>query len=455
MKEYDDMVAAINKGLSENEHDLMVRQIRTHRLSEAEQDIIDEIQREKIKKKGIISVIPSNFSSGEFNFDRLMNQRARNPLQINKTAKFIAKGSFGVIFQTPGGVIKILEPDTNIDVIRSKANKIADITGDERQRVEAIRITKNDVPFNVLKEYKSLNSDFSFMRNNQPIPALSMPYLGVDLFTYIEKRPFALPEELYLDQCHKLLQQTYRLFRSGYSHGDIHSENIVFDGTEITIIDFDIFGTFKEVARTYEHYIRIWKPSMNISVTYENAIRSWTPPEFLILFNKLSNQSDTSKSKIAIAKDYITKLYKRSQTYFSSSGITLSSLRTLINESNTENLEYMSQHNISMIDVIPYVDNFGLGMALLELFDTLYYRTANPKLIKTRELLEKITQFKISERMPPDVAFAEMDKIHSISRGQRRFIGKTRLTYKNRPQGGTKRNTRRNKKNKQTRRRHK
>jgi hypothetical protein len=149
--------------------------------------------------------------------------------------------------------------------------------------------------------------------------------------------------------------------------------------------------------------------------------------------------------------DYITKLYERSQTYFISSGITLSSLRTLINKSNTENLEYMSQHNISMIDVIPYFDNFGLGMALLELFDTLYPGTANQKLIKTRELLKKITQFKISERMPPDVAFAEMDEILKMS-GGRRFIGKTRLTYKNRPQGGAKRNTHRNK---QTRRRHK
>jgi len=173
---------------------------------------------------------------------------------------------------------------------------------------------------------------------------------------------------------------------------------------------------------------------------------------------KLHNESDTPQSKKAIMTDYITKLYERSQAYFISSGITLSSLRTLINKSNTENLEYMSQHNISMIDVIPYFDNFGLGMALLELFDTLYPGTANPKLIKTRELLKKITQFKISERIRPDVAFVEMDEILKMS-GGRRFIGKTRLTYKNKPHGGAKRSTRRNRRNtrksKQTRRRHK
>jgi hypothetical protein len=85
-----------------------------------------------------------------------------------------------------------------------------------------------------------------------------------------------------------------------------------------------------------------------------------------------------------------------------------------------------------MIDVIPYLDNFGLGMALLEVLDTLYPETAHPKLIKTRELLEKITHFEISKRMKPDDAFAEMDEIHKMSGGRRRSTGKTRRTRKTR-----------------------
>jgi serine/threonine protein kinase len=389
-------------------------------------------------KQGFIPTIPNlSIALPQSNFDTFISTRPPN-----NTKKFIAEGSFGVIYQNSshsGEVIKILGPDTKIEVEKAKANTIADITGDEKQRVKIIQITKNDVPSNALIEYRKLNSKQSFMKNNQPIPALLMPYLGVDLFTYLNNRPFALPEELYLDQCHKLLDQTSKLYKKGYSHGDLRSENIVFDGTEMTIIDFDIFGTFKEVAETY------------VNVIHKDAVRSWTPPECLILYNKRHESSDKGRK---IANDYINKLYERSQVYFSSSGKNLNRLKTLITDSNEANMRDMSMgYEISMIDVIPYLDNFGLGMALLEVLAILYPETTNEKLIKTRELLEKITQFEISKRITPDVAFAEMDNIHQMSGGRRRFIGKTRRICKNRPQGGTKHSSRRN--NKQTRRRHK
>jgi hypothetical protein len=335
--------------------------------------------------------------------------KRRNRKKMNETPKYIDMGSYGVIYKDPSHpekVIKILSPGTNINAEIEKAQRMADLTGDDRQRVEKIQITKNDVPSNALTEYQHLNSMHSFMKNNQPIPALSMPYLGVDLFTYLDKRPFSLPEELFINQCHKLLRQTSILYRDGQSHGDLRSENIVFDGREMTIIDFDLFGTFEEVAKVYESGI------------HKNIAQPWSPPEFLILLGKVDEPND-----------YLDRLRERNRDYFSSIGI---DLKQRVLESNVKNMEYMAEHNMSMEHVIPYLDNFGLGMALLEVLAALYPKPTTPKLIRTRDLLEKITHFKISKRMKPDDAFAEMDKIHKMSGGRRRSTGKTRRTRKTR-----------------------
>jgi serine/threonine protein kinase len=257
------------------------------------------------------------------------------------------------------------------------------------------------------------------MKPNQRIPALLMPYLGADLVTYLNKRPFALSEELFIEQCHKLLGQTSRLYGRKVSHGDLRSENILFDGDEMTIIDFDLFGNFQEVAKKY------------VTSIHKNTVKSWTPPECLILYSRLKPDMDHGHG-LWVKNNYINKLYKRSQAYFLSISIDLEKLRKLVKESNDENMTHMAEHNVSMIDVIPYLDNFGLGMALLEVLATLYPTPATPKLIKTRKLLEKITHFEISKRMKPDDAFAEMDEIHKMSGGRRRSTGKTRRTRKTR-----------------------
>lgn len=353
-------------------------------------------------------------------FSEYIKEKVNKERKNNKTPKFIAKGSYGVIYKNsshPDKVIKILSPDANIAAELEKAEQIVRLTGDNRQRIQKIEITKNDIPSNALIEYQYLNNLHSFMKNGQHIPALLMPYLGIDLFTYLDDTSlFPLSEELYINQCHKLLRQTYILYENGLSHGDLRSENIVFDGTEMTIIDFDIFGTFETVAKAYEKGI------------HKNVVPSWAPPEFLILCNKVDKTSG-----------YVHVLYKRNESYFSYSGKDLTQLEINVQKSNVENKEYMAEHKMSMIDVIPYLDNFGLGMALLEVLATLYPETTHPKLIKTRQLLEKITHFKISERMKPDDAFREMDKIHKMSGGRRRSTGKTRRTRKTRPRRTLKR----------------
>ena len=94
----------------------------------------------------------------------------------------------------------------------------------------------------------------------------------------------------------------------------------------------------------------------------------------------------------------------------------------------------LKDHKMAMIDVIPYFDNFGLGIALLEVLATLYPKTDNPTLIKIRCLLEKITHFEISERITPDIAFEEMGKIYKnkLQGGAKCFTRKNqRKTYKN------------------------
>jgi serine/threonine protein kinase len=312
----------------------------------------------------------------------------------NKDKKhFISMGSYGVIYNNPSNpkeVIKILKPDTNINEEVRKAEKMVQLTGDNRQRIQKIRITKNDVPYNALKKYRNFNSLNSFMKND--IPALVMPHLGVDLMTYLDTKSY-IPPELYLTQCYKLLKQTSILYQNGVSHGDLRAENITFDGSEMTIIDFGTFGTFQEVTEIYENGI------------HKNIVPSWAPPEFLILFDKVN-----------MTKNYAERLVERSPSYLFS--IT-SDLESLIKQTNDKNNEYIMEHNITKNDTIQYLDNFGLGMVLLEVLAVLYPDTNHKKLRATRVLLEKITHFEISKRILPDQALVEMEKIINSTGGRR------------------------------------
>lgn len=334
-----------------------------------------------------------------------MEKRRKN----NEPRQFVAMGSYGVIYKNPSNpkeVIKILSPDTDINVEIEKADQMVQLTGDNRQSIQKIHITKNDVPYNALEHYRELNSLNTFMKNNQLIPALLMPNLGIDLNEYLIKKPFDLPENVYLEQCYKLLRQTSILFKHGVSHGDLRSENITFDGNEMTIIDFGIFGTFEKVKEVYEKGI------------HKHVVPSWAPPEFLILRHKVNETNG-----------YINRLRERSPSYFSSIS---TDLGNIIRDSNDKNIEYIAKHNMKLVDLIPYLDNFGLGIALLEVLTVLYPYTNNLKILKTRKLLEKITHFEISKRMLPDQALIEMEKIRNMSGGRIRRIGKTRRVRKTR-----------------------
>ena len=92
---------------------------------------------------------------------------------MNHPRKFIAKGSYGIIYKNPSNpdkeVIKILSPDTNIDTEIDKAERIVRLTGDNGQRIQKIEITKNDVPSNALIEYQHLNDSHSFMKTKQQV----------------------------------------------------------------------------------------------------------------------------------------------------------------------------------------------------------------------------------------------------------------------------------------------
>jgi len=330
----------------------------------------------------------------------------------NKDKKhFISMGSYGVIYKNPSNpneVIKILKPDTNIDEEVRKSEKMVQLTGDHKQRIHKIRITKNDIPYNALKQYRNFNSLNSFMKKD--IPALVMPHLGVDLMTYLDTIPYPFPEELYLTQCHKLLKQTSILYQNGVSHGDLRAENITFDGSEMTIIDFDTFGPFQEVTEIYENGI------------HKNSVQSWAPPEFLILFNKVN-----------MTNNYVERLANRSPLYLSS--IT-SDLKSLIQESNDKNEKYIKEKDITKNYAIQYLDNFGLGMALLEVLTVLYPDTNNVKILNTRTLLKKITHFEISKRILPEQAFTEMEQIINNTGGRRytRRRHKKRITRKSKRQ---------------------
>ena len=182
-------------------------------------------------------------------------------------------------------------------------------------------------------------------------------------------------------------------------------ENIMIDDNHLTLVDFDLFGTWAEVAKEYETGI------------HANHIPSWAPPEFLLL------------GKNEQLERYAEGVFTRYSHYFQSINImNPSELSLRIQQSIVENISYINRTRFTLLDDIKYLDNVGLAMSLLELL-TILYPTPEPKIIQTRELLEKVAHFEISKRILPDQAEAEMRKILTQGGSRRTRRNTTKRIY--------------------------
>lgn len=360
---------------------------------------------------------------------------------------YISKGAYGVVYHNqsnPGYVIKQYfkknnEGTSKVNSEIEKSRQIYEITGNEGHLMKKIDdIPYDNIPINVKS---NPNIERFFEANRKSYKAIRMPNLGMDLLHFkhylkydrkklasIVDSPDFIPHLLL--QYHKLIHQIYLFSINMVCHGDIHEQNIMINPTTpkrvMTLIDFDLFGT-------YRHYIEKY-----LLGQYKNHMFSHMPPEYLII-RKTMTQSDMSKYSHAGDIVYIlSDVYK----------IPYPQRIKYIEDANKKNAEYIlrinPESNFSFdfiaTNLLQFYDNFGLGNELLLMLYSLYPTIINEAiknsddkntqmLKKTIQLLKKMSSFVIEERPTPKQATEEMEQIiKPVSGGRKSKRNKRRYS---------------------------
>ena len=255
----------------------------------------------------------------------------------------LGEGSYWTVHENtndPTKVIRIgistLQKNRNVRAAaKRRSNQFLNLTKNNRNRNQ--EISYNQLPAYLQKQYQSYKNT---------IQASRMPNLGINLLTFMnqyDKKQINLFDRLpaLLTQYHTLLRQTYLLSKNHMCHADIHLTNIMInpESLELHLIDFDLLDTFDQTQKR---------------LLGDKQINSWIPPEYLYL----RDQEDKLST-------YIQKMYETFSEYYECHHITKDILRFMVIASNRQN-------KTTNKDLILYLDNFGLGMPLLQLLTILY-----------------------------------------------------------------------------------
>lgn len=399
-----------------------------------------------------------NNNRNRINFSTLRNKNFKNvdpPIGI---------GAFGTTFKIhkdPNGLFKVLfrrknAPKPNPNTNYNKAKKMANMTGNNNQRLQIITGFKmNDLPIKVMQRFQEIDEAWK-TEGNTNLPVIRMPYLGIDLYAALNKDNIELVRALSIStimiQCHKLIRQIDTIRRHKMCHGDIKIENIVIDpeSGKMTLIDFDFFETFIDVYTLYNKII------IRDMQKKDKDIPQCIPPEFLCMkamgdgihfnndihvepfYEKYCNNTNMDVFLTYIGKDrkdrknYFKESFKNNKKY-------ISPIYFLITE-NGDNA--VRNANISD-NIMNYFDFFGFGIAMTSFFSELYfmnepiYKNKSEKVAyhEMRRLLMSMCDFSIENRPPPDNVLTMMEqimtKIPKEARQERSIFKAVRQTSNN------------------------
>jgi serine/threonine protein kinase len=365
------------------------------------------------------------------NFSTLRNKNFKNvdlPIGI---------GAFGTTFKIhkdPNGLFKVLfrrknAPKPNPNTNYNKAKKMANMTGNNNQRLQIITGFKmNDLPIKVMQRFQEIDEVWK-TEGNTNLPVIRMPYLGIDLYAALNEDNIELVRALSIStimiQCHELIRQIDVIRRHKMCHGDIKMDNIVIDpkSGKMTLIDFDFFETFIDV---YTLYNKIIVRNMQKK---DKDIPQCIPPEFLCMkamgdgidfnndirinpfYEKYCDNTNMDVFLTYIGKDgkkYFKESFKNNKKY-------ISPMFFLITENGGNTVR---NANISD-NIMNYFDFFGFGIAMTLFFSRLYpinepiYKNKSERdaYHKMRTLLMNMCDFSIENRPRPDNVLEEMEQI--------------------------------------------
>lgn len=406
---------------------------------------------------GIWHLYDRMFKKTNINFSTLRNQNTK------KIKSHLGDGGYGITYKNHtkptnytrrNGVFKLYynhknRPPPNPTANYNKARKIANITGNNNQRLQIVKgYKKNDLPNNVVKRLQEIGRMPT--SNNVNLPVIRMPYLGINLEVATEPGNIArtrdIPISILIIQCYELMKQIDKIRKKRMRHGDIKIDNIMIhpESGKMTLIDFDHFGNFE--SGFYGELLNI---DNNITTLSEVI-----PPEFIciramrdtIVYNRNSNKADDKAKRIRSYSDFMFHRYIEGQ---------LLDFLKCINKNEEEGKEYFLESfnsNISLLDdklkesikfddegqLLPntqlinyfmnYFDYYGFGMAMTMFFSKLYpmnkpyhNHSEMDALYEVRALLMSMCNFARVARPEPETVLKIMEEImqrNSVSMNQ-------------------------------------
>lgn len=403
-----------------------------------------------------------------------------------KSYNLLGSGGYGAVFspafgnnvdgkytEFPNQVTKVFFEKSNMEKAFKSAENVKKLTKNKGHRAYRYtrKYTLKDLPYKIKTEIKTIikNETGKKLKDMNNIHLMRLPNLGVDIEhvdAALSLQLRKIPVMKILTQIHKLIEQTNRFVEFKHIHGDIRETNVMVNpevGT-MTIIDFDLYASFDKVFYKVMHHKNDNSKNGVKPYTHDDPHAQFgmyhTPPE-TAWFNEIHKISsykpdDTIKRTISHIKlnDYIRNsvgisAYSLKGSFtnaYKLKGITEATFYTEFWNAMKDNLLYIqstkSKSDFIMMDM-EYIDNYGLGLTLLELLARIYpgipltgtdisaFKSflkgniknkdkpySNAKLNKivvalqeTVRLLNRMSSFRISERPTPREAFERMSAI--------------------------------------------
>ncbi len=316
----------------------------------------------------------------------------------------------------PNNVTKIFYRKKNYNDLMKKTQKIKNVIGNNKgQRINSYKkqVTARNLSYDAYDELVKHNL---YATRNKNLYAVHMPNLGLDVVSVLDNEYIKLHKFSFshiLQQIHKLFSQTYNLYKNQYIHADIRETNVMVNVNtgDFTIIDFDWFDSFDGFYNRYRNNFGF----------YNN------PPECLLIDNLDNlimltlNVSEITEDKLKNSiinmnkfREYCNRLFRNFQDYWVEVEINevheleqkilkdlVNSAKYLFELADPDNPEYFikngneikfNKKKFVIDNILPYFDNFGLGLTISTLLSFVYVNYINDHLEDNKNSLVKTLQ---------------------------------------------------------------
>lgn len=209
--------------------------------------------------------------------------------EINET---IGSGNFGVVKK---GIHKLTGRKVAIKII----NKEELIESD-------MKMIKNEIEIMKIGKHPNVITLYHILENETHIYLIMEYCAGGDLYTYIKRRNFKLPEARTAELTHKLCAAVYYLHSYGIIHRDIKPENILMtdttDNADIKLLDFGLSKILPPKEKCSDTYgtISYCAPEILLNMHYNKSADLWSIGiiAYLLLSGCLPFDHESSEKEI-------------------------------------------------------------------------------------------------------------------------------------------------------------